>query len=30
MSVDVEDIKAEASRLREDGVEVGVVLELHG
>ena len=29
-SVDVEDVKAEASRLREEGVEVGVVLELHG
>ena len=28
--VDVEDVKAEAERLREAGVEVGVVLELHG
>ena len=28
--VDVEDIKAEAERLRAAGVEVGVVLELHG
>lgn len=28
--VDVEDIKAEAERLRGEGVEVGVVLELHG
>ena len=28
--VDVDDVKAEASRLREDGVSVGVVLELHG
>ena len=28
--VDVDDIKAEASRLREAGVDVGVVLELHG
>ena len=28
--VDVEDIKAEAERLRADGVQVGVVLELHG
>ncbi len=28
--VDVEDVKAEAERLRADGVEVGVVLELHG
>ena len=28
--VDVEDVKAEASRLREAGVQVGVVLELHG
>jgi catechol 2,3-dioxygenase-like lactoylglutathione lyase family enzyme len=28
--VDVDDIKAAAERLRADGVEVGVVLELHG
>ena len=28
--IDVDDIKAEADRLREEGVEVGVVLELHG
>jgi catechol 2,3-dioxygenase-like lactoylglutathione lyase family enzyme len=28
--VDVEDVKGEAQRLREDGVDVGVVLELHG
>jgi catechol 2,3-dioxygenase-like lactoylglutathione lyase family enzyme len=28
--VDVEDVKAEAERLREAGVEVGVVFELHG
>jgi predicted enzyme related to lactoylglutathione lyase len=28
--VDVDDVKAEASRLRDEGVEVGVVLELHG
>ena len=28
--VDVEDVKAEAERLRSAGVEVGVVLELHG
>ncbi len=28
--VDVEDVKAEAERLRSDGVEVGVVFELHG
>ena len=27
--IDVEDIKAEAARLRDEGVEVGVVLELH-
>ena len=27
---DVEDVKAEAERLREAGVEVGVVFELHG
>jgi catechol 2,3-dioxygenase-like lactoylglutathione lyase family enzyme len=29
-TVDVEDVKAEAERLRGDGVEVGTVLELHG
>jgi catechol 2,3-dioxygenase-like lactoylglutathione lyase family enzyme len=29
-TVDVPDVKAEAERLRADGVEVGVVLELHG
>ena len=28
--VDVDDVKAEADRLREEGVEVGVVLELAG
>jgi catechol 2,3-dioxygenase-like lactoylglutathione lyase family enzyme len=28
--VDVDDVKAAAERLRADGVEVGVVLELHG
>ena len=28
--VDVDDVKAAAERLRSDGVEVGVVLELHG
>ncbi len=28
--VDVEDLKEEASRLREAGVEVGIVLELTG
>jgi predicted enzyme related to lactoylglutathione lyase len=28
--VDVEDVKAVADRLRAAGVEVGVVLELHG
>ena len=28
--VDVEDVKAEAERLRGEGVEVGVVFELHG
>jgi catechol 2,3-dioxygenase-like lactoylglutathione lyase family enzyme len=28
--VDVSDLKAEAQRLREEGVAVGVVLELHG
>jgi len=28
--VDVEDVKAEAERLRAEGVEVGTVLELHG
>jgi catechol 2,3-dioxygenase-like lactoylglutathione lyase family enzyme len=29
-TIDVGDVKAEAERLREQGVEVGVVLELHG
>jgi catechol 2,3-dioxygenase-like lactoylglutathione lyase family enzyme len=29
-TVDVEDVKAEAERLRREGVEVGTVLELHG
>ena len=28
--VDVEDVKAEAERLRAAGVDVGVVFELHG
>jgi catechol 2,3-dioxygenase-like lactoylglutathione lyase family enzyme len=28
--VDVEDVKGEADRLRGEGVQVGVVLELHG
>ena len=28
--VDVEDVKSDAERLRADGVEVGVVFELHG
>jgi len=28
--IEVEDVKAEAARLREQGVNVGVVLELHG
>ena len=28
--IDVEDVKAEADRLRGEGVEVGVVFELHG
>jgi catechol 2,3-dioxygenase-like lactoylglutathione lyase family enzyme len=28
--VDVADVKTEAERLREQGVEVGVVFELHG
>jgi catechol 2,3-dioxygenase-like lactoylglutathione lyase family enzyme len=28
--VDVRDLKAEAERLRREGVEVGVILELHG
>ena len=28
--VEVEDVKSEADRLRAAGVEVGVVLELHG
>ena len=29
-TLDVDDIKAEAERLRAEGVEVGTVLELHG
>ena len=29
-SVEVEDVKAEAERLRGAGVEIGVVFELHG
>jgi catechol 2,3-dioxygenase-like lactoylglutathione lyase family enzyme len=29
-TVDVDDVKAEAERLRNEGVEVGTVLELHG
>jgi len=29
-TVDVEDVKAAAEHLREEGVEVGVVLELAG
>ena len=28
--VDVEDVKAEAERLREAGVEVGIIVELQG
>jgi catechol 2,3-dioxygenase-like lactoylglutathione lyase family enzyme len=28
--VDVDDVKAEAERLRKEGVDVGVVFELHG
>jgi catechol 2,3-dioxygenase-like lactoylglutathione lyase family enzyme len=29
-TVDVQDVKAEAERLRGEGIEVGTVLELHG
>ena len=29
-TVDVDDIKAEAERLRSEGIKVGTVLELHG
>ena len=29
-SVEVDDVKAEAERLRSEGVEIGVVFELHG
>jgi catechol 2,3-dioxygenase-like lactoylglutathione lyase family enzyme len=29
-TIDVADVKSEAERLRSDGVEVGVVVELHG
>jgi catechol 2,3-dioxygenase-like lactoylglutathione lyase family enzyme len=28
--IEVDDVKAEAARLRAEGVDVGVVLELHG
>jgi hypothetical protein len=28
-TIDVDDVKAEADRLREDDIEVGTVLELH-
>ena len=30
LAVDVDDVKAEVARLRDEGVEVGVVLEIHG
>jgi catechol 2,3-dioxygenase-like lactoylglutathione lyase family enzyme len=29
-TIDVDDIRAEADRLRGEGIEVGTVLELHG
>jgi catechol 2,3-dioxygenase-like lactoylglutathione lyase family enzyme len=29
-SVEVDDVKAEADRLRSEGVEIGVIFELHG
>jgi catechol 2,3-dioxygenase-like lactoylglutathione lyase family enzyme len=29
-TVDVDDVKADAERLRGEGIEVGTVLELHG
>jgi catechol 2,3-dioxygenase-like lactoylglutathione lyase family enzyme len=29
-NVEVEDVKAEAERLRSEGVQIGVVFELHG
>lgn len=29
-TIDVDDVKAEAQRLRGEGVQVGTVLELHG
>jgi catechol 2,3-dioxygenase-like lactoylglutathione lyase family enzyme len=29
-TVDVDDVKAEAERLRAQGIEVGTVLEIHG
>jgi catechol 2,3-dioxygenase-like lactoylglutathione lyase family enzyme len=29
-NVEVDDVKSEAARLREEGVQVGVVFELHG
>ena len=30
LAVDVDDVKAEAERLRREGVDVGVVVEIHG
>jgi predicted enzyme related to lactoylglutathione lyase len=29
-TIDVDDVKAEAERLRGQGIEVGTVLEIHG
>ena len=29
-TIDVEDLRAEADRLRAEGVEIGTILELHG
>jgi catechol 2,3-dioxygenase-like lactoylglutathione lyase family enzyme len=30
LAVDVDDVKAEAERLRREGVDLGVVVEIHG
>jgi catechol 2,3-dioxygenase-like lactoylglutathione lyase family enzyme len=29
-SIEVEDVRAEAERLRAEGIDIGVVFELHG
>ncbi|MBD0317325.1 MAG: VOC family protein [Thermoleophilia bacterium] len=30
LAIDVDDVKAEAERLRREGIDVGVVVEIHG